>query len=193
MTIKRFFFTYRSYTPIPLALFIIALSRPSWPLCGLGTLLILAGESLRIFAVRYAGGATRTTKVGAPSLCTTGPYARMRNPLYVANMIVYTGIALVAGAENVLIPLTATWIFFFIQYALIVSLEEATLMGLFGDDYLEYKKNVPALFPRLTPWVRHDDYKPKTFFNTLKTEKRTLQNILFMLLVIFLKFWLTGG
>lgn len=193
MKIRQFFFKYRSYTPIPLAIFIIALSKPSWPLCGFGSLLILLGESLRFKAVRFAGGATRTTKVGAPALCTTGPYARMRNPLYVANMIVYTGIALVAGAENIWLTLLVTWGFFLVQYALIVSLEEATLTDLFGEVYLKYKKNVPALVPRLTPWHRKDSYTPKSFLKTLKTEKRTLQNIILVLLVIFLKFWFTRG
>ena len=193
MSLKKFFFTYRSYTPIPLALFIIYYSNPFWPLCGIGSLFIFLGESLRVYAVRYAGGATRTVKVGAPSLCTTGPYSRMRNPLYVANMIVYTGIALVAGGEVFWIPVLVTWAFFLIQYALIVSLEEETLTGLFGTSYLEYKKNVPSLFPRITPWVNEDNYSPKSLSKTIKTEKRTLQNLTFVLLIIFLKYWFIGG
>lgn len=193
MNIKQFFFSNRSYTPIPLALFIVYLSVPSWPLLGFGFLLIIAGESLRFNSVRYAGGATRTMKVGAPSLCTTGPYAYLRNPLYVANMTVYTGIALIAGAENIWIPLIATWGFFLIQYALIVSLEEKALTNLFGEDYLTYKKNVPSLFPRFTPWVKDDLYAPQTFGKTLKTEKRTLQNLLFVLAIISVKYWFFGG
>lgn len=193
MNIRRFFFTYRSYTPIPLAIVIIVFSNPSWPLFGAGLLLILGGELFRFNAVRYAGGATRTTNVGAPALCTTGPYAHLRNPLYVANMIVYTGIALAAGSEHVLYLLLLTWGFFIVQYALIVSLEEDTLTNLFGADYQEYRTNVPAVFPRLTPWTKQDNYTPKSFKKTLKTEKRTLQNIFLILAVIFIKHWVAGG
>ena len=39
----------------------------------------LLGEIIRFNAVRHAGGRTRTTNVGAKSLCTSGPYSRTRN------------------------------------------------------------------------------------------------------------------
>jgi len=184
---RKFFFSNRSYTPIPLALLIIYFSQPLWHQSLLGLIILLVGESIRLNAVRYAGGATRTTKVGAPSLCTSGPYARVRNPLYVGNMIMYTGIVLIAGAPNIWWMLTITWVFFTIQYSLIVNLEEETLIELFGEAYETYRQFVPALIPRIIPWKSDDDRQPAPWKKTFKTEKRTLQNIMLIILILWIR------
>ena len=101
MNLGNFFFKYRSYTPIPLALYIIYNSNPYLQYVVIGILFIMLGESLRIWAVSYAGGITRTTKVGAPALCTSGPYGYTRNPLYIGNMIIYTGVVFIAGSIDI--------------------------------------------------------------------------------------------
>ena len=97
MGIRNFLFSYRSFTPVPLAISLIYFSKPIYPYSNIGLALIFLGEYIRISAVRYAGGVTRTMKVGAPSLCTAGPYSRTRNPLYLGNVIIYCGVALFAG------------------------------------------------------------------------------------------------
>ena len=97
MGIRNFLFSYRSFTPVPLAISLIYFSKPIYPYSSIGLALIFLGEYIRISAVRYAGGITRTTKVGAPSLCTAGPYSRTRNPLYLGNVVIYCGVALLAG------------------------------------------------------------------------------------------------
>ncbi|MDP6684736.1 MAG: isoprenylcysteine carboxylmethyltransferase family protein [Candidatus Marinimicrobia bacterium] len=187
MNIRNFFFKYRSYTPIPIALVILYFSSLDHSVLGVGIFLLVLGESIRIWAVRYAGGATRTTEVGAPSLCTSGPFSRVRNPLYIGNMIIYTSFVLIAGNENLWIMMGATWAFFIIQYGLIVSLEEEALFRIFGDKYDTYRKNVPALFPRISPWNNGTSEEPNSLLKTLKTEKRTLQNIALVLLLIVFK------
>ncbi len=70
MDIRQFFFKYRSYTPIPIAILIIYFASEQKPYYLLGLLMLLFGESIRIWAVSYAGGKTRTRNVGAPELCT---------------------------------------------------------------------------------------------------------------------------
>lgn len=187
MDIRQFFFRNRGYTPIPLALIILYFSQPDVFILWIGFLILFAGEVLRIAGVRYAGGITRTTKVGAPSLCTSGPFSYVRNPLYLGNVLMYTGIVIIAGAPNIWIMLIITWIFFIIQYGLIVSLEEETLTNLFGDKYIEYKSYVRALIPRLRPWNPSDNRKPMSLSKTIKTEKRTLQNLVFVLFLIFIR------
>jgi hypothetical protein len=67
---------------------------------------------------------------------------------------------------------------------MIISLEEETLIGLFGDDYETYKENVPRLFPRIYPWLSTDDRSPSPITKTLQTEIRTLQNIALILILI---------
>ncbi|MEE3196676.1 MAG: isoprenylcysteine carboxylmethyltransferase family protein [Candidatus Neomarinimicrobiota bacterium] len=190
MDTGNFLFKYRSYTPIPLALYILYNSHPEIQNVLIGFILIAIGESLRMWAVSYAGGITRTTNVGAPSLCTSGPYGYTRNPLYIGNMIIYSGVVFVAGSLNILSMLIVTWAFFIIQYYLIINLEQNTLIDIFGKEYKNYMNNVPIFFPRLTSWKNKDKYIPMKFSKTIKTEKRTLQNIILLIMIIYFKHYL---
>ena len=143
MDIRNIFFKFRSYTPIPAALAIIHNSQPILPFSILGILLIVIGEMIRINAVRYAGGATRTRSVGAPSLCTSGPYSYTRNPLYCGNIIIYAGVAFLGGGKWMWHFVAIIIIFFIAQYYLIISLEEETLKLKFEKEYESYIENVP--------------------------------------------------
>lgn len=187
MDIRQFFFQFRSFTPIPIALLIIYFAQPDILLIIPGAALMLIGELIRIWAVSHAGGATRTRDVGAPFLCTSGPYSRVRNPLYIGNLMIFSGIVLIAGSPNLPIMLGATITFFIIQYSLIVSLEEETLIELFGEPYDTYRKNVRALLPRITAWKDAEPRYPIPLGETLITEKRTLQSLILILMFITLR------
>tara|TARA_B100000427_G_scaffold300407_1_gene282772 strand:- start:55 stop:639 length:585 start_codon:yes stop_codon:yes gene_type:complete len=184
--IRNILFSNRSFTPIPIALTLIYFSQPKTPHLYLGLGLIIIGEFIRINAVRYAGGATRTTKVGAPSLCTAGPYSRTRNPLYLGNMVIYCGIVFFSGGIYMWELLFITFTYFTFQYSMIISLEEEKLIELFKNDYKVYCNNVPRLFPRIIPWVNGDSRFPLSIDKTIKTEKRTLQNLALILFSILL-------
>ncbi len=184
MDIRNIFFKFRSYTPIPIALAIIYNSEPVIPFNILGILLIAIGETIRISAVRFAGGATRTRNVGAPSLCTSGPYSHTRNPLYWGNIIIYAGVAFFGGGKWMWLLVAIIIIFFIIQYYFIISLEEETLKLKFGEEYEKYIENVPKLLPKLIPWDSGNKIEPQGLYKTLKTEKRTLQNILLIFILI---------
>ena len=187
MDIRKFFFKYRSFTPTPIAFMIIYFAGANSSYRVAGTILLLLGEGIRLWAVSHAGGATRTRDVGAPSLCTSGPYAQTRNPLYVGNMLMYVGIVLIAGMPNELFAAIVTAVFFIVQYSLIISLEEETLDKLIREEYSVYKQTVPPIFPRLKPWRGGKNRKPATILQTLKTEKRTLQNVFLIILFIFIR------
>ena len=188
MDIRNFFFSNRSFTPVPIALLIIYLSNLSVLYFVYGVILVLIGESIRINAVSHAGGITRTMNVGAPSLCTSGLYSMTRNPLYLGNMIIYLGIVLIAGGEHVFIMGGIVFLYFTFQYMMIISLEEETLKKLFGDEYISYMQNVPRLFPKFTPWTGGlNVHRPSSLYKTLKTEKRTLQNIILIVGVLVIK------
>ena len=139
MDIRNFFFKNRSYTPIPLAVLIIYFSQPALPYVLYGLICLGIGECIRFWAVRYAGGITRTTNVGASALCSSGPFAYIRNPLYAGNFFIFSGVVLIAGAPNIWAMLAVTWIFFLTQYSLIIYLEEETLVSLFGAEYETYQ------------------------------------------------------
>ena len=187
MDIRNFFFANRSFTPIPIALSIIYFAQPENQNIVLGFMVLLVGELIRMWSVSYAGGETRTTSVGAPSLCTAGPYGYVRNPIYVGNMLMYLGIVIIAGSPNLMLMVLATMSFFIIQYSLIISLEEEKLDELFGPDYVTYKSNVRAIIPRFTRWKTDDDRRPLSIIKLVKTEKRTLQNVAFILTLIVIR------
>ena len=184
MDLRSFLFKKRSYTPIPIVILILYFSDPIFPYWLYGIILIIFGESIRINAVSYAGGRTRTTKVGANSLCISGPYSRTRNPLYIGNIFIYSGVVLVSGGIYLFYLFLVVIIYFLFQYSMIISLEEEKLENLFGQNYLKYKENVPRLIPMIKPWKNHTITDPSSFLKTIKTEKRTLQNI--GLIVLFI-------
>lgn len=187
MDIRDFFFRNRGYTPIPLAIIILTFASLKIELLPIGVILVVTGELLRLNGVRYAGGETRTLKVGASALCSSGPFAYLRNPLYLGNVIIYAGMVLIAGGEFVWILLPVTLTFFFLEYGLIISLEEETLRKKFNEEYGEYLSMVPRLIPRVTPWKGGSETVPMTIEKTLRTEKRTLQIIGGFILLLILR------
>jgi protein-S-isoprenylcysteine O-methyltransferase Ste14 len=187
MDIRNILFSNRSFTPIPIAITTIYFSIPTFPYFICGIALLLLGELIRINAVRYAGGVTRTMNVGAPSLCTSGPYSFTRNPLYLGNMVIYIAICIISGGEYMVEMCLVVFLFFTFQYMMIISLEEETLKKLFNGEYDSYCENVPRLFPRVSPWNGPNEHSPSSFSKTIKTERRTLQNIFLILLLITLK------
>ncbi len=183
MDARRIFFKLRSYTPIPLLIFLILDADPHLTpfLWGLG--FMLAGEAIRMWGVAHAGGATRTRNVGAPDLVTSGPFAYTRNPLYMGNTLIYLGVVFLAGGHLLWIVIALG--FCALQYGLIVSLEEETLERLFGFEYEFYRREVPRWKLRLTPWrwslPRSPDWK-----DAWRNEKHTRVNLLIAVIVFAL-------
>jgi len=89
----RRWFKWRSLSPLPLFFLLVLLPAQFHPM-GLELVAVLVGiflaEAIRVWAVGYAGSATRTRGDNVPSLVHAGPYTHVRNPLYVANILMYT-------------------------------------------------------------------------------------------------------
>lgn len=188
--LRQTLFQYRSYTPIPFLLAMVLFARPTnWTMLVGGVVAVL-GEMMRFWGVAYAGSLTRVTGgVGAPEVIVAGPFAHVRNPLYVGNILMYTGIGWMAHALFPWLVLGA-FVYFTFQYMMIVALEEEFLEREFGAAYLEFKKNVPRFIPRLSPY-RHaaqERQRPK-WGEALKSETRTLQAF-GLVLVILLAIWI---
>ena len=84
---------------VPAAL-LAAFGRPSATSVTLGLPVAIAGELIRCWAVGYSGVTTRGDRVEAPHLVTAGPYAYVRNPLYVGNFITALGFAVAYTGKN---------------------------------------------------------------------------------------------
>jgi protein-S-isoprenylcysteine O-methyltransferase Ste14 len=83
-------------------------------------------------------------------LATSGPYAYVRNPLYDGTLLVAAGLAVACRSLGLGALFAAV---FLLIYLPVIQLEEQHLRGLFPE-YAAYAAEVPALFPRLTPWPK---------------------------------------
>lgn len=129
--------------------------RPSARSIATGLPLAFAGELLRCWAVGYSGVTTRNDAVTAPKLVTAGPYAYVRNPLYLGNFITAAGFAIAftgnnsGGARRALIfgSLAAMAA----VYTAIVPHEEEFLQAQFGEAFEKYCERVPRIVPQIEP------------------------------------------
>ena len=174
-------FRLRDYTPIPLIVLLLVVREPTVPMATCGTLLIVLGELFRIYAVSFIGGVSRTRSdsVGG-KVVDSGPFAFVRNPLYIGNFAITVGISLFSGKLWFVVITTLLFIF---QYYCIVSYEEELLESRFGNDYLEYRQRVPAWFPRRFPTLDGLEW-PISFSPALRSEKRTLTAIVAILILL---------
>jgi protein-S-isoprenylcysteine O-methyltransferase Ste14 len=168
----------------------VVFAKPVFSTMIIGGAMALTGEYLRYWGVAYAGSLTRVTGgVGAPEVIMAGPFAYVRNPLYLGNIFLYVGFGVMSNALYPWLLIVAA-IYFVFQYFQIVILEEGFLRVSFGAAYEDYAKNVPRFLPRMTPF--HNDsqaHQRPDWVGALRSEKRTLQAFS-MVLVLLLVLWL---
>ncbi|HQF42297.1 MAG TPA: isoprenylcysteine carboxylmethyltransferase family protein [Ignavibacteriaceae bacterium] len=182
-------FKYRSYTPIPFLILMLIYANASLTSVIVGLAIALVGELIRLWGVSWAGSETRTTGagVGGTFLVISGPFAHVRNPLYVGNILIYLGLGIMSMALFPYLQIVAI-IFFFFQYYMIVKEEENFLKIKFKDDYQDYLKNVPRFGWRLTPYKNNSVTQPEFILSKgLKSETRSLQAFGIAALLIVIK------
>jgi hypothetical protein len=88
------------------------------------------------------------------------------------------------------LPLVA-FVWFVVQYHLIVSREEEFLAKEFGEAYAEYRTNVPRFLLRVAPW-RHPSQASQhpSWSDAARSERRTFQAIaLVMAIIVVIWLW----
>lgn len=173
---------------LPAAILALA-GKPSAFSIALGLPLAFAGEGVRIWAVGYSGVTTRGDAVIAPALTTAGPYAHVRNPLYLGNVITAAGFAVAFTGRNDaftrFVLVAGSLAAMLGVYAVIVPHEEAYLRETFGEQFDEYTARVPRIMPTLEPsQPQQGSYDPDVIG---KAESRTWVSFGAMLAVLALK------
>ena len=108
-----------------------------WPL---GTLVFLFGVFIRIWSQQHLH-----YRIEAPmQLTVTGPYALVRNPIYIGNTLICVAATFVSELLW-LVPLTLLWCA--AVYSLVVRYEEEHLLGQYGESYRKYRLEFPRWFP----------------------------------------------
>jgi protein-S-isoprenylcysteine O-methyltransferase Ste14 len=168
--------------------------NPTRKSAAFGVPVALAGEAIRCWAVGYSGVTTRGDTVTAPALTTAGPYAYVRNPLYVGNFITALGFTIAftgADAPQKRLALAALGLGTMLAvYTAIVPLEEGYLRRTFGGDFDAYSDRVPRLIPRTTAaQPQSGTYDSRVI---LDAETRTFVTFGAMLLALALKIGISG-
>ncbi len=132
----------RQVVGIGFIIFLTVIGRPG----GGGTVALGAALALLGTAIRFwAGGYVKKDR----ELATTGPYAFVRNPLYVGNVLIALGFCILSGRAWSFAAFAVLYLWLYVPS---IRKEERTLHKLFGDDFIQYKAHVRAMWPRLTPY-----------------------------------------
>jgi protein-S-isoprenylcysteine O-methyltransferase Ste14 len=148
-------FRHRTALPLPVAVAILALrigeAPPSARLVAAGVAVTLLGELIRLWGVHHIGVISRTRSERLGPLVASGPFAILRNPLYVGNIALWVGFALTARlvwlAPVILLLLG-------LEYHAIVRWEERLLESRLGDAYRAYATRVPRWWPTFNRGAR---------------------------------------
>ena len=184
-------FRQRSWLPLPLVAALLSIpppgdvaGAPAGPFWTIGLLVVAAGEGVRLWAVHHIGAISRTRSDRLGPLIATGPFAYVRNPLYLGNILLWAGFAISARLlwlTPIIVVLLA------LEYHAIVRWEERLLTERIGDPYIAYVAGVPRWVPSFRTSASRD--APATFSlrQTLFSERGTLIAIALGVLLLWIK------
>ncbi len=173
---------------------------PKLYMVAIGAAIVAIGEAIRIYAAGYIGLVGRCLSVRTDSLQTGGPYAYVRNPIYLANYTWAIGYCIMAIDPMVFAEFgpAAQWYFVIPAYAFvilsviyfkIIPHEEEALREKYGEEYCEYCTKVR----RIVPHIRNppDGTPGRCDIELgLKNDKHTIaMHIFFVIMIISLPWW----
>ncbi len=131
----------RSRVAVSILLAIAAawLAQPTVANLALGLPLVLAGLALRA----WAAGHLRKNQ----QLATSGPYAYVRNPLYIGSLLVGVGFGICSAHAVLLVAILVVFTMWFLP---VVGEEEGHIRNILPG-YREYEARVPRFLPALRP------------------------------------------
>ena len=105
-------------------------------------------ESFARFALQGLG--TPAPILPTRNLVVNGLYRYVRNPMYLAVVLVILGQAMILGNVSLLVYGALVWLIF---HVFVLAYEEPTLRRTFGPEYDAFCANVHRWIPRLRPWT----------------------------------------
>jgi protein-S-isoprenylcysteine O-methyltransferase Ste14 len=119
-------------------------------------------------------------------LCTNGPYAFCRNPMYLGRFVMMLGIILLLGKPMIAGGFVVVYAYYVVNR---VAREEAKLRECLGEPYAEYCRQVNRFMPSLRPFATSKVW----FFDAARFKKNcALTNGLLVLAFFVAAWWLTG-
>lgn len=128
----------RVWLPPAFVVLALGLRAPTWRLWGLP--LVLLGEAIRTWAAGHL--------LKDEQLTVGGPYAHLRNPLYLGSLLSGIGFLVVVGDWRIAVAFTAASLAIYLPT---VKQEEDYLRRMHGEAFDYYRRRVPSILPRLRP------------------------------------------
>lgn len=126
---------------------------PGWGVAQVvGVVLVVAGlvPPVSAFAEFVRAGGTPVPVAPTERLVVSGFNRYVRNPMYVGLVLAIIGQTLLFENYWLLAYAAAAWA---VPAAFVRWYEEPTLVRTYGAEYEEYRRSVPAWWPRLRPWT----------------------------------------
>lgn len=117
---------------------------------------IIAGALIRLWSNGYA--------IKNDKLTTSGPYAFVRNPLYLGTFLIAIGFVIALKSDDPSLEMfrwVAGGIFLLAlswMYYRTIQGEQGMLLAKFKDAYSDYCKKVPAMIPSLVPYSKGEKW-----------------------------------
>ncbi len=189
LKLGNFLFKHRSFTPVPLIILVFIIFKPidleekNNIINLVGLLIFLLGEIVRIIAVGYAytGTSGRESYLRAESLNINGIYSIVRNPLYIGNFFIFTGLVIVFS--NIFAVLVFG-IFLILQYYFVILAEEKFLKEKYGKDYENYYTQVRRIIPTFKDYRKNQN--PFNLKTVVFKENDSVFNMLVMYILVLL-------
>lgn len=147
---------------------------------------LIAGAAIAVLGLlirAVASGHVRKNE----ALTTTGPYAYVRNPLYLGSIITASGFALAARSWWVLLGMV---VIFLLIYLPVIRAEELHLREKFPE-FADYVSRVPRLLPRCTPYGGLRGSFSWNLYRKHREYNALLGSVLMMAILAAKMIWLT--
>ena len=128
----------RQWFAVLFVLLVSILGQPEQTLLYTGTVIAIIGALVRL----WASGHVKKNK----ELATDGPYAYVRHPLYVGNILLLVGFALASNLWWSFILMVALLFFY---YPPTIAYEDKKLHGFFGESWKVWSETTHALIPSI--------------------------------------------
>lgn len=126
----------RQWFAVLFVLLVSLLGQPQEMLLYVGTAIAIVGMAIRMWAAGYV--------MKNKELATTGPYAYVRHPLYVGNILLLLAFSLASSLWwSYLLMAFLLWFY----YPPTISYEDNKLKNIFGEEWEQWSKNINALIP----------------------------------------------
>lgn len=102
-------------------------------------------QALRMYSASFLLGRQAVTTPQADFLATSGPYAYIRNPLYLGNFLIGLAVCLAINEWYAYALFVVSYIF---VYSIVIPYEEKFLRDKFGDTFTQYMAQTGRLLPR---------------------------------------------